>query len=65
MRQEIWFLGSDHRSIRFSLALGPSADKESPLLEFGSGLIICASVICATNRTKQGPQVSIANLRLT
>lgn len=36
---------------------------KNPLLEFGSGLIICASVICATNRTKQGPQVSIANLR--
>lgn len=28
VRQEIWFLRSDHRSFHFSLALDPSADKE-------------------------------------
>ena len=49
-------------SIHFFLALEPSAKSLFPVLEFSSGLIICAClrtlVVYATSRTNQCPQVS-------
>ena len=67
MSQEIWLLGADHGAFTFSSLLILLQTANLSMLEDSSGLIIGAYlrtlVICATSRTKQRLEVSVANLR--